>query len=317
MMRAIARISASWLAVALFCTGCGAGAVPPNLQAAQNSFAAAQKGQPAELAPAQLDTAGQALSEANAAFERGDDPATVDDLVYIADRRIALAVSAANKEAAAREALRATKEYTQLQETRYKSAEKDLESTRDKLAEAKRKAEEQARLDKERLEAAAKMGAAEVAKVKEQLEAEKKAREAAEKRAAAAMASLAEIAKVKEEARGVVITLSGSVLFATGKHELLPIAKSKLADVAKAVKDQGFKKIIVEGHTDSRGSAADNEALSLRRAQEVRTTLIAEGIPAEKIEAVGHGSRVPVADNNTVEGRANNRRVELVVTPAS
>ncbi|RLB63923.1 MAG: hypothetical protein DRI90_05765 [Deltaproteobacteria bacterium] len=129
------------------------------------------------------------------------------------------------------------------------------------------------------------------------------------------MASLAEIAKVKEEKRGVVITMSGAVLFATGKHKLLPIATSKLADVAKALKDQGFKKIVVEGHTDSRGAPAENEALSLRRAQEVRTTLIAEGIPASKIQAVGHGSRRPITENDTAEGRANNRRVEIVVTP--
>jgi outer membrane protein OmpA-like peptidoglycan-associated protein len=301
--------------LALAWLGCGPGAIPPNLQAAQNAYTEAKQGQAAELAPAQLDNADQALGEAHAAHERGDDTSIIDDLVYIAERRIALAVSAAKKEAALRDAQRLTKEYTQLQEARYKTAEKDLASTRDKLAEEKRKAEEQARVDKERLDAAAKLGAAEVAKVQEQLEAERKAREAAEKRAAEAMASLAAIAAVKEEKRGVVITLSGSVLFATGKHELLPIAKSKLAEVAKALKDQGFKKIVVEGHTDSRGSAAENEALSLRRAQEVRTTLIAEGIPAAKIEAVGHGPRVPVADNNTPEGRANNRRVELVVTP--
>jgi outer membrane protein OmpA-like peptidoglycan-associated protein len=129
------------------------------------------------------------------------------------------------------------------------------------------------------------------------------------------MASLAEIAKVKEEKRGVVITMSGSVLFATGKHELLPIARSKLAEVAKALKDQGYKKIVVEGHTDSRGAPAQNEALSLQRAQQVRTTLISEGITASKIEAVGHGSRNPITENNTPEGRANNRRVEIVVTP--
>ena len=261
--------------------------------------------------------AGQALEEANDAFARGDEPEVVSGLTYIAERRIALATSAANKEAANRAAQQSTKEYTELQEQRYQSAEQNLAATKDKLAEEKRKAEEQARRDKERLEAAAKLGEAEVAKVKAQLAAEKKAREAAEKRAAAAMASLAEIAKVKEEKRGVVVTLSGSVLFATGKYELLPIARQKLADVAKALKDQGFQKIVVEGHTDSRGAPAQNETLSLNRAQEVRKALISEGIPADKIEAVGHGSRRPVADNNTAEGRANNRRVELVVTPAS
>ena len=57
--------------------------------------------------------------------------------------------------------------------------------------------------------------------------------------------------EMRQEKRGVVITLDGSVLFASGKHELLPIARQRLDQVAKALKDQGFKKIVVEGHTDS------------------------------------------------------------------
>jgi outer membrane protein OmpA-like peptidoglycan-associated protein len=129
------------------------------------------------------------------------------------------------------------------------------------------------------------------------------------------MASLKEIGKVNEESRGMVITLSGSVLFATGKSDLLPIAKEKLNDVAKALKDQGFKEIIVEGHTDSRGSAQANQELSLKRAESVRTHLVGQGIPSDKIRATGLGSDRPVADNKSEEGRANNRRVEIVVTP--
>jgi outer membrane protein OmpA-like peptidoglycan-associated protein len=310
------------LLVATAALGCGPGAMPKNLKSAQDGYAKAKEGSASELAPAQLDTADQALEEAHAAFERGDDPSVVDDLVYIAEAKTALAVSAANREAAVREAQALAKRYSSLQEQRYESAEASLQNTKERLKEEQRRlkqkereAAERAKRDKERLDLAAKQGAAEVARVKAQLATEKKARAAAEKRAAAALASLAEIAKVKEEKRGVVITMSGAVLFATGKHKLLPIAKQKLADVAKALKDQGYKKIVVEGHTDSRGAPAQNEALSLKRAQEVRSALISEGIAANKIEAVGHGSRRPIADNKTPEGRANNRRVEMVVTP--
>ena len=85
--------------------------------------------------------------------------------------------------------------------------------------------------------------------------------------------------------------------------------------MAKAVKDQGYKQIVVEGHTDSRGSASANQSLSLKRAQEVRSHLISQGIDASKITAVGRGEDVPIASNDSAEGRANNRRVELVVTP--
>ena len=113
----------------------------------------------------------------------------------------------------------------------------------------------------------------------------------------------------------VFITLSGAVLFATGKSELLPIAKQKIDEVAKALKDQGWKGLLVEGHTDSQGSAAKNQELSQARAESVRSQLISNGLPSDKIRAQGLGPSRPVADNNTAEGRANNRRVEIIVEP--
>jgi outer membrane protein OmpA-like peptidoglycan-associated protein len=136
-------------------------------------------------------------------------------------------------------------------------------------------------------------------------------REEAEKKLSAALSSL----DVKKEDRGVVITLSGSVLFATGKYHLLPAAQQKLDEVAKALLAQGFKEIIVEGHSDSRGSADSNQALSLNRARAVREYLVGNGITATQITARGMGETRPVASNNTPDGRANNRRVELIVIP--
>ena len=67
--------------------------------------------------------------------------------------------------------------------------------------------------------------------------------------------------------------------------------------------------------TDSRGNAADNDKLSLKRAQSVRDYLITQGIPTDKISAEGKGANNPVASNDTADGRAENRRVEIVVTP--
>ena len=104
-----------------------------------------------------------------------------------------------------------------------------------------------------------------------------------------------------------------AVLFATGKYDLLPIARQKLDEVAKALLEQPFKTITVEGHTDSRGSLSKNQTLSQDRAESVRSYLISRGLPADKTKAVGHGPSRPVADNDTAEGRANNRRVEIVV----
>ncbi len=114
-----------------------------------------------------------------------------------------------------------------------------------------------------------------------------------------------------------MITLSGSVLFASGKYDLLETAKTKLDQVAEALKAQtDDKKIVVEGHTDSRGSDSTNQPLSLNRATAVENYLISRGVDPTKISAVGIGSSRPLVDNNSPENRANNRRVEIVIQNA-
>jgi outer membrane protein OmpA-like peptidoglycan-associated protein len=115
----------------------------------------------------------------------------------------------------------------------------------------------------------------------------------------------------------MVLTLSGNVLFASAKWELLPSAQAKLGEVATAlIEVDPVSKIIVEGHTDSQGGAAYNQDLSQRRAQAVRDYLATRGIASDRISAQGFGSTRSVADNTSSEGRANNRRVEIVVQPA-
>jgi outer membrane protein OmpA-like peptidoglycan-associated protein len=112
-----------------------------------------------------------------------------------------------------------------------------------------------------------------------------------------------------------VITLSGSVLFATGKSELLATASARLGEVADALADQPERGITVVGHTDAQGDDSYNLKLSERRAEAVRTYLISRGIAADRVKAVGRGKTEPIADNNSPEGRANNRRVEIVLAP--
>ena len=266
--------------------GCGAAAVPQELLDARAAYADASKGPAADLAPAQLDTAKTSLDAAQRSFDDDGPSPKTKDLAYIAQRRAQLAAAEGGREKAERKRAAADKDFKNTQM-------EGLEKTKEQL-EAERKARQQSTTE---------------------LAAEKAARLEAERKAAAAMASLTEIAKVKEESRGVVITLSGSVLFATGKSDLLPIAQDKLNQVAKALTDQGFKAIVVQGYTDSVGSAADNDRLSLRRAQSVRDYLVTRGVPSEKATAEGKGSSNPVADNKTADGRAENRRVEIVVTP--
>jgi outer membrane protein OmpA-like peptidoglycan-associated protein len=274
------------LLVLLGTVACGATQPPPELVDARKAYERASKSLAAQLAPAQLDTAKQALDKAEKSFEdEGVDPPT-PDLSYVAQRKAEIAEAAAGRVAAERDAEGADKQFKEAQLEGLDKAKSDLSKERQNSE-----------------------------KTKAELDAEKKARAEAEKKAAAAMASLAEVAKVKEESRGIVITLSGSVLFATGKYDLLPIAKEKLDEVAKALSDQGFKSILVEGHTDSKGKASDNDTLSLKRAESVRSYLVSRGIPSDKIRAQGLGSSRSISDNSSPDGRANNRRVEIVVEP--
>ncbi len=116
--------------------------------------------------------------------------------------------------------------------------------------------------------------------------------------------------KVFEEGKKNVI-LEG-VNFETNQAELRPESRATLDRVAESLRAYPELMIEVQGHTDSRGSAALNKKLSQARAESVRDYLIANGVAASRITANGYGPSMPVSDNNTDAGRAKNRRVELL-----
>lgn len=119
--------------------------------------------------------------------------------------------------------------------------------------------------------------------------------------------------KSAEPAQSEVITLSdaGDVLFAFNQSELTPTAKSQLDSIMGKLEDADVVSIKVVGFTDSVGSDAYNQALSQRRASSVAEYLLSQGVAPNKITSEGKGESQPVADNETDEGRAKNRRVEL------
>jgi outer membrane protein OmpA-like peptidoglycan-associated protein len=125
---------------------------------------------------------------------------------------------------------------------------------------------------------------------------------------------LARIASTRSEQRGIIVTLSGGILFDTGKTSLKPGAKSTLTKIAKQLQTDPSLKIAVEGHTDNVGTAAKNQALSEKRANAVRDYLVSAGIATDHISAAGRGEEAPVATNKTAAGKQQNRRVELVIT---
>jgi outer membrane protein OmpA-like peptidoglycan-associated protein len=117
----------------------------------------------------------------------------------------------------------------------------------------------------------------------------------------------------RETDRGLVSEIGG-VQFATGTAELSSTARESLARFAGIVASYPELRFQVEGHTDSTGSVETNNELSLRRAISVRDYLISQGVAASSTDVAGLGPARPIADNATAEGRARNRRVEIVIT---
>jgi OOP family OmpA-OmpF porin len=106
------------------------------------------------------------------------------------------------------------------------------------------------------------------------------------------------------------VTLRG-VNFELGKAVLLPISRDILLEVARSLVTNPQVRVEVAGHTDSTGSVALNERLSLARAESVKAFLVENAVAAESMEVRGYASTQPVATNKTASGRAQNRRVEL------
>lgn len=301
-------------------TACGSSAPTKELRDARAAYQDASQGKAAELTPDKLLSAKQALDRAEAAHE--DDPGSYQEksLAYIAQRMSELADAYAGQADAERAAADADRQYKEAQEELRKEAMDEADRAAAALRENQERLEkvrrELADQDNKLSEAAKKLSQqeADLLQRQKELETERAARAEAERKLAAAMKSLEEIAKVKEEQRGLVITLEGAVLFASGKSTLLPIAQDKLAKVAEVLQQQPpDKRITVEGHTDSIGTESANMRLSQARADSVRDFLISHGVESSRIVAVGKGESTPIATNKTPEGRANNRRVEIVI----
>ena len=280
------------IAAATLLVGCAT--TPPNehLVDARAHYNMAAEGVGAQYEPDLLHDASVALEDAEQAHDNRPDSEQARHLAYIADRKAMLAMAAGNERVAEKRLENANETRTAVLQGQRDAARTQLASTSDRL--------EDTRDD--------------LGMTKDKLAEERDAREAIESQLDAALASLSEIASIKAEQKDIVITLSGEVLFKTDEAKLLPLARQKLDRVASALKKQSDgKTFIVEGHTDSRGSDAYNEDLSQRRAMAVRSYLVSQGVPSQRIEAVGRGEAEPIATNKTTEGRANNRRVEIVV----
>lgn len=265
---------------------CASTTPPAELRTARASYQKLADSAAATIAPADVYESKKALARAEMAFEDDGDSPEARDLAYVADRKAIVARARAN-------------------------AVVSLEQKRDALAELEKWKEERAQASLEEL--------GETNERLSQTEArpgsERRARTGSEERTAAALAAI-EGLSAKPEARGLVLTIDGAVLFATGKSTLMATAQQRLNDVIKAVKDDA-RPILIVGHTDSAGGDDDNQRLSQERAAAVRSYMTAQGIPPGRIRAEGMGETMPIADNTSAEGRATNRRVEIILEGSS
>ena len=109
----------------------------------------------------------------------------------------------------------------------------------------------------------------------------------------------------------------GDVLFDTGGATLKTGAYTTLDRLAGALKDSSGRTVVIEGHTDNVGSAEANQSLSLRRAESVQMALLQRGVASSQVRVMGRGENTPVASNEDVGGRQQNRRVDLIFSEAA
>jgi outer membrane protein OmpA-like peptidoglycan-associated protein len=128
----------------------------------------------------------------------------------------------------------------------------------------------------------------------------------------------AQVAVLKQQGfeltdEGWAFGLSGKVLFGSDVETLNPASTEIVERIGKALLGAGIERVRIDGHTDASGSPTYNEQLSIRRASSVSKVLIGVGMREENVQTRGLGSSRPVASNDTVEGRTENRRVAIVV----
>lgn len=221
-MRSFKNIAMS--AIALTLVAACATVAPKELQDARAAYQDATRGPAGDEAPSELLAAKQALDRAEQAFVDAGDSWKTRDFAYVAQRKSEIATAVAMQRMQAKQRADAEKRRNELADELRQRTAKELTQTKDKL-------------DKE----------------KETAEKERQQRIQAEAEAVRADEALRRWAKITEEERGLVITMSSGVMFASGRSELLPAAVPKLLKVAEYLKSYPERKIHIEGHTDSHG----------------------------------------------------------------
>ena len=304
------------LMAALVTVGCASVSTPPPalVEARSNVNAAASDPDVLANAPLELRKANDALARADQALAKGEE-VEVNHNAYLATQRARTARAAGNAKAS--EDLIKTAQ-VERERVRADARERDAQRARSSAVIARADARDaRADADIQRAQnAAAQQQAAnandQAATAQAQAASAQNQAATAEARAASLERQLAVLEALKTD-RGMVITL-GDVLFEFNRAEVKASAQARMAQLADFLRQYPDRRLSIEGHTDSVGSAAYNAELSQRRAEAIRGQLIGLGIAPERISTVGYGKDFPVAANDTDTNRAINRRVEVVIS---
>jgi outer membrane protein OmpA-like peptidoglycan-associated protein len=279
------------LALAIALAACSSAPTTTSLldQTRSDYMAAQNNPSVAQYAQVEFRQASAALDRANEAAARKDDAAQVDKLAYIAKQRIAVAQEVAKQKSAEQSVADSGRQRDQIR----------LEARTAEADQAKRSAE-QSKADAD----AARM----------QAESQANATRDAQAKADALAAQLADL-QAKQTERGIVITF-GDVLFNTDQAVLTEGGQRTVRKLADVLTQNPDRSVMVEGFTDSTGSAAHNLELSQRRAESVRSALVGMGVEGTRVATRGYGEAYPIAGNDTAGNRQLNRRVEIVLSDA-
>jgi len=281
----------------------------PAIEEARAAYHAAQANPTVmRSAPLELKKAEAALSKAEETFQQKGDLAIVEHQAYLSKQHSAIAGEIGNQKMAEAAIEQASAERNKvLLEARSTEA-----SMAEKRAIAEKEAALQALKEAEAQKAAAEKATMEAAEQRKAAEKAMAEAMAAREKAAKLEQEIAELQAVKAD-RGLVMTL-GDVVFDVNKAVLKPGGVLTVDKLAAFLAEYPGRKVMIEGFTDSTGSAEYNQGLSERRALAVRSALIDKGIESTRIDIKGYGEEFPVATNDTAAGRQMNRRVEIIIS---
>lgn len=120
-------------------------------------------------------------------------------------------------------------------------------------------------------------------------------------------------ATVVRQGEGIIVKFDSGILFDVNKTDLKPVALTNLQNLSASLNNNPETNILIVGHTDNTGTDALNMDLSVRRAESVKSYITSGGVASGRLSTQGKGSTEPIADNSTVDGRSQNRRVEIVI----